>query len=179
MVFCRDTRSPWARNWIMIPKSLRNWKRLAWICSRVTLKCELAILCEFRNRRCFAVADCAAVLVAGGLGERLGYSGIKVALPTELSTWTTYLGLYCQEILALQKASNARAGTNRKVPLVIMTSDDTHKRTVELLERNGNFGMAEGQVRVSPFALPVPVPFLSVPPGDYFEARKGSSAVGQ
>jgi UDP-sugar pyrophosphorylase len=97
-----------------------------------------------------AVSDCAAVLVAGGLGERLGYSGIKVALPTELSTWTTYLGLYCQEILALQKASNARAGTDRKVPLVIMTSDDTHSRTVMLLESNGNFGMAEGQVGYLP-----------------------------
>lgn len=34
------------------------------------------------------------MLVAGGLGERLGYSGIKVALPTELTTGTTYLQFY-------------------------------------------------------------------------------------
>lgn len=90
--------------------------------------------------------DSACVLVAGGLGERLGYSGIKVALPTELSSGTTYLGLYCAEILALQAASNALSGTSIQVPLVIMTSDDTHGRTVDLLVSNGYFGMAEGQV---------------------------------
>ena len=91
--------------------------------------------------------DCACVLVAGGLGERLGYSGIKVALPTEITTGTTYLGLYCKEILALQAASNAVAGgTTRTVPLAIMTSDDTHGRTVATLEAESYFGMADGQV---------------------------------
>eukprot|EP00198_Chlamydomonas_reinhardtii_P000981 XP_001690316.1 UDP-N-acetylglucosamine-pyrophosphorylase [Chlamydomonas reinhardtii] len=44
----------------------------------------------------------AFVLVAGGLGERLGYSGIKVALPSECATGTPFLGLYIQTILALQ-----------------------------------------------------------------------------
>ena len=34
------------------------------------------------------------VLVAGGLGERLGYSGIKVALPTELTTGVCYMEFY-------------------------------------------------------------------------------------
>ena len=96
----------------------------------------------------YTLADCACVLVAGGLGERLGYSGIKIALPTEISTMTTYLELYCAEILALQAVSNAAAGTSTIVPLVIMTSDDTHKRTVDLLAVHNNFGMAEGQVRI-------------------------------
>jgi len=40
-------------------------------------------------------------LVAGGLGERLGYDGIKVALPIELATQKTFLEYYCQYILAL------------------------------------------------------------------------------
>ena len=40
--------------------------------------------------------------VAGGLGERLGYSGIKVALPTETSTGKCYLALFIEHILALQ-----------------------------------------------------------------------------
>ena len=35
------------------------------------------------------------VVVAGGVGERLGFSGIKLALPTEISTGTTVLQLYC------------------------------------------------------------------------------------
>ncbi|KAG2447470.1 hypothetical protein HYH02_007398 [Chlamydomonas schloesseri] len=84
----------------------------------------------------------AFVLVAGGLGERLGYSGIKVALPSECATATPFLGLYIRTILALQ----ARSGTSRKLPLAIMTSDDTHGRTLELLRSNNYFGMEESQV---------------------------------
>ena len=38
-----------------------------------------------------AAADCAFVLVAGGLGERLGYSGIKVALPSESASGACFL----------------------------------------------------------------------------------------
>jgi len=40
--------------------------------------------------------------VAGGLGERLGYSGIKVELPSQLSTGDSYLKFYIKAILALQ-----------------------------------------------------------------------------
>ncbi|GLI66614.1 hypothetical protein VaNZ11_010538 [Volvox africanus] len=84
----------------------------------------------------------AFVLVAGGLGERLGYSGIKVALPCESATCTPFLGLYIASILALQ----ARAGNGRRLPLAIMTSDDTHGRTLELLRKNNYFGMDEDQI---------------------------------
>jgi UDP-sugar pyrophosphorylase len=84
------------------------------------------------------------VLVAGGLGERLGFSGIKLALPVDLASGECYLGAYCASILALQRAS----GSASFIPLVIMTSDDTHGRTVELLEQHAYFGMAEGQVRL-------------------------------
>ncbi len=38
-----------------------------------------------------AAADAAFVLVAGGLGERLGYSGIKLALPSESATGACFL----------------------------------------------------------------------------------------
>ena len=55
------------------------------------------------------------MLVAGGLGERLGYSGIKVQLPSQLTTGTTYLELYIRHILALQ-------GSGAPLPLAIMTS---------------------------------------------------------
>jgi UDP-sugar pyrophosphorylase len=41
------------------------------------------------------------VLVAEGLGERLGYSGIKVDLPVELITGTCFLQLFIESILAL------------------------------------------------------------------------------
>jgi UDP-sugar pyrophosphorylase len=40
------------------------------------------------------------VLVAGGLGERLGYDGIKVGIPIELTTKQTFLEYYISYILA-------------------------------------------------------------------------------
>ncbi|XP_021841752.1 UDP-sugar pyrophosphorylase 1 [Spinacia oleracea] len=92
--------------------------------------------------------NAAFVLVAGGLGERLGYNGIKVALPSETSTGTCFLQLYIEYILALQEASGklAEGETQKEIPLAIMTSDDTHARTLALLESNAYFGMKPTQV---------------------------------
>lgn len=91
----------------------------------------------------------AFVLVAGGLGERLGYNGIKIELPTELVTETSFIAQYCQFLLAYQ--SRARAAANDDtivVPLAIMTSGDTNAATVALLAANNNFGMAESQITI-------------------------------
>jgi len=62
------------------------------------------------------------VLVAGGLGERLGQSEIKVALETESTTHTSFLATVLQGLDVLQAKE-----------LCIMTSDDTHARTMALL----------------------------------------------
>lgn len=83
------------------------------------------------------------VLVAGGLGERLGYHGIKVELPVETVTKRSYLQHYCQQILAIQHRY-AQAGF--KLPLAIMVSDDTKNKTEELLERNNYFELDKSQV---------------------------------
>lgn len=92
--------------------------------------------------------ESAFVLVAGGLGERLGYPGIKVSLPVELTTSTCYLQLYAEQILAAQAVCSARRGSPVTIPLAIMTSDDTHARTVDLLASHDNFGLAPGQVSI-------------------------------
>jgi UDP-sugar pyrophosphorylase len=99
--------------------------------------------CEARGMQ--EVGAAAFVLVAGGLGERLGFSGIKVALPVESTTNECFLGMYCRSILALQAAA-AAAGSSRKLPLAIMTSGDTHQRTEALLKANEYFGMSPDQV---------------------------------
>jgi len=76
-------------------------------------------------------------LVAGGLGERLGYSGIKISLPMEVTTETPFIQFYIEMIL----------NYNPSAPLMIMTSNDTHDRTVKLLAENNNFGMnGKGQL---------------------------------
>jgi UDP-sugar pyrophosphorylase len=83
------------------------------------------------------------VLVAGGLGERLGYNGIKLELPVETTTNMCYLEWYCRQILAMQKRFCTQDAI---LPLAIMVSDDTASKTEALLKANDNFGMAEGQI---------------------------------
>lgn len=98
---------------------------------------------NYENKGLSHLGKVGFVLVAGGLGERLGYNGIKVELPVETVTHTTYLGYYCQQILAMQ----ARYGQNGiKLPLAIMVSDDTEEKTIALLESNNYFGMERDQV---------------------------------
>ncbi|RDX88972.1 UDP-sugar pyrophosphorylase 1 [Mucuna pruriens] len=100
---------------------------------------------KFEETGVLEARKAAFVLVAGGLGERLGYSGIKVALPAETTTGTCFIQHYIESILALEEASSK--GESRKpIPFVIMTSDDTHGRTLELLESNSYFGMQPTQV---------------------------------
>lgn len=94
------------------------------------------------------VGQATFVLVAGGLGERLGYSGIKVALPLEITTNTCYLSAYCQHILALQQNARDAGQKDCVIPFVIMTSGDTDAKTRDLLAKNKNFGMAEGQLTI-------------------------------
>jgi UDP-sugar pyrophosphorylase len=88
------------------------------------------------------IQNAAFVLVAGGLGERLGYDGIKVELPTETLTCASFLQTYITSLLAMQR----KYDTSRPVPLVIMTSADTHEKTVSLLEANDYFGMPREQL---------------------------------
>ena len=96
------------------------------------------------------IGNCGFVLVAGGLGERLGYNGIKIGLPSETQTNTSYLHLYCKQILAIQAryTGGSSPSGQRKVPLAIMVSDDTKVKTEELLLENSYFGMHPSQVTI-------------------------------
>ena len=89
-----------------------------------------------------AFADTAVVLVAGGLGERLGYHGIKLDIPVEVTESTSYLAHYADVI------ASASRRLGREIPLVIMTSRDTNAGTLATLAANKNFGLAEGQITV-------------------------------
>lgn len=83
------------------------------------------------------LGKCCFVMVAGGLGERLGYSSIKIGLPVELVTGTSFVEYYSNHILEYEKRSG------EVIPFAIMTSGDTHDLTVSLLEEKSNFGLRE------------------------------------
>ena len=89
------------------------------------------------------LGKCGFVLVAGGLGERLGYNGIKVELPVQTVTGSCYLETYSQQILAIQRRYGA---VEFPLPLAIMVSEDTADKTQALLERNAYFGLLPSQV---------------------------------
>jgi UDP-sugar pyrophosphorylase len=95
------------------------------------------------------MANVALVLVAGGLGERLGYSGIKLSLETNLCTSKSYLAYYIHYLQAMEWNAKKITGRNDvKIPLAIMTSGDTDGPTRELLAANHNFGLDDDQITI-------------------------------
>lgn len=75
------------------------------------------------------IGDVAIVLVAGGLGERLGSPQIKLSILCESISGMSFFELY----LAYLKVFSEISG--KKMHLFIMTSSDTHNATVEFLKQ--------------------------------------------
>ena len=69
------------------------------------------------------------------LGERLGFNGIKLALETQTVTGQGYLEYYLEWVLALQTRARKQIGASGdlEIPVLIMTSDDTHEQTAALV----------------------------------------------
>lgn len=93
------------------------------------------------------------VLIAGGLGERLGYSGIKIDLPVcTIEKDYCYLKYYAQYALACQNRAmqflNDKEKEGFHVPFCIMVSDDTKDRTIALLEKHNYFGLGKDRVDI-------------------------------
>jgi UDP-sugar pyrophosphorylase len=95
------------------------------------------------------LAKTAFCLVAGGLGERLGYPGIKISITAEVTTGASFMEIYASFILAFQAhAREATGSADLLLPLAIMTSGDTHEQTMELLKANANFGLSPDKLTV-------------------------------
>ena len=79
------------------------------------------------------------VLIAGGLGERLGYSDIKIGLPVvTIEADCSYIKFYLEYAAACRKRAlhldPELDPLSLYVPFAIMVSQDTHAQTVKLLE---------------------------------------------
>ena len=83
----------------------------------------------------------AAVLLAGGMGTRLGVDGPKSAYDIGL---TKSLYIFEQQVKNLLEVTNKCGAT---VPLCIMTSDKNHEQTVNFWEEHGYFGYPKAEVR--------------------------------
>jgi UDP-sugar pyrophosphorylase len=74
-------------------------------------------------------------------------------MPTEMTTEKSYIQFYCEYILAIQKRF---AGLHKLLPLCIMTSKDTHEKTLDLLQLNNYFGMKQEQITLVQQGIGVP-----------------------
>ncbi len=83
----------------------------------------------------------AAVLLAGGMGTRLGVDGPKGAYDIGV---TKPLYIFEQQMKNLSKV-NEKCGV--KVPLYVMTSDKNHEQTVAFWKEHAYFGYDEGEVK--------------------------------
>ena len=95
------------------------------------------------------IKDTVFVMVAGGLGERLGYPSIKIGIQTDLITLRPFIQVYIDIIKAYEdRVHKAKSDLDKNwfIPLCIMTSGDTHDKTVQLLEENNNFGLKPKQI---------------------------------
>ena len=97
------------------------------------------------------IAQTGFVMVAGGLGERLGYNDIKIGIQTDLITQRVFIKVYIEYLLAYEKRMRKLHkidDPNFSIPLCIMTSDDTHTKTIKLLEENDYFGYKKENLNI-------------------------------
>ncbi len=83
----------------------------------------------------------AAVLLAGGMGTRLGVDGPKGAYDIGI---TKPLYIFEQQMNNLKEV-NDKCGV--RVPLYIMTSDKNHEQTVSFWKEHNYFGYPEGEIK--------------------------------
>ncbi len=84
----------------------------------------------------------AIVVVAGGQGTRLGYSGPKGAFPLGPVSERSLFALQAQKIRGLSRRSG------QSIPWYIMTSDATDASTRALFEAENHFGIEPDRVRI-------------------------------
>ena len=82
-----------------------------------------------------AAGEVAVVIVAGGLGTRLGFDGPKGTFPIGPVSAASLFQIHAEKVVATSR----RYG--KTLPLYIMTSPDNHEATVRFFDENGRFGL--------------------------------------
>lgn len=120
-----------------------------------------------RGQRAIEAGKVGVILVAGGQGTRLGFDHPKGLFPIGPVSGASLFQILLEQIVARSR----RHGV--EIPLYLMTSDATHAQTVEFLESNDRFGLAENQLHV--FCQGT-MPVVEMATGHVLLAEKGEIA---
>lgn len=86
--------------------------------------------------------EVAAVLMAGGQGTRLGSSDPKGMYNIQLPSGSSLFQLQAERIVRLSRLAGGAA-----IPFYVMTSEFTHRPTVEFFAKHKYFGLPEKDVK--------------------------------
>lgn len=92
------------------------------------------------GERALMAGEVAALVVAGGLGSRLGFEHPKGLYPIGPVTRKSLFQVHAEKVLARSR----RHG--RPIPLLVMTSHATHAETVYYFEKHAFFGLPRSEV---------------------------------
>jgi UDP-N-acetylglucosamine/UDP-N-acetylgalactosamine diphosphorylase len=82
-----------------------------------------------------AAGEVAVVVVAGGLGTRLGFDGPKGTFPIAPVSAASLFQVHAEKVVAMGR----RYG--KPLPLFVMTSPDNHEATVQFFDDHSRFGL--------------------------------------
>jgi UDP-N-acetylglucosamine/UDP-N-acetylgalactosamine diphosphorylase len=88
-----------------------------------------------RGAAMLAAGEVAAVVVAGGMGTRLGFDAPKGTYPIGPVSAASLFQIHAEKLVALGR----RHG--RPIPLYVMTSPDNHEATARIIAENENIGL--------------------------------------
>ncbi len=94
------------------------------------------------GKRAVAAGEVAQMIVAGGLGTRLGFDQPKGMFPLGPLSNRPLFQILLEQILAISRANG------RSIPLYIMTSPATHEATESFLREQRWFGLPQNDVRL-------------------------------
>ena len=94
------------------------------------------------GEQCLSEGRVGVVLVAGGMGTRLGFEQPKGMFPIGPVSGHSLFQVLIERIVALGRRYGVR------IPLYLMTSDVTHKATLRFLRENDAFGLNPDDLRV-------------------------------
>lgn len=109
----------------------------------ITLEDQLASHEAFlEGEQCLSEGRVGVVLVAGGMGTRLGFEHPKGMFPIGPVSGHSLFQVLIERIVALSRRYGVR------IPLYLMTSDVTHKATVRFLRENDAFGLNPDDLKI-------------------------------